>query len=175
MALTEIADLPVTKVTSGSNYGSYFITFGGVKYYQAAWAGPSGAKVFTDLPAAQLTEIANWNIANASSTENGQAGAAKAYLAGTASSSNVAAMVYNYAESSKPLSSAGPLPGEGAASSAVAGVESVTDFLSKLSSGALWLKVAEVAIGVILIAIGVAHVTGAQNVVSKAAGAALVA
>jgi hypothetical protein len=47
------------------------------------------------------------------------------------------------------------------------GVSGTADFLSRLAAPNTWLRVAEVALGLILIAVGVARLTGTQNAVSS--------
>jgi hypothetical protein len=45
----------------------------------------------------------------------------------------------------------------------------VPDFLSRLTSGALWIRVAEVAVGLLLIAVGIAELTKAVPLATKIA------
>jgi hypothetical protein len=51
-------------------------------------------------------------------------------------------------------------------------VSSTAGFLSELSSPNLWLRVAEVALGVVLIAVGLARLTHAGPIVEKIASTA---
>jgi hypothetical protein len=65
------------------------------------------------------------------------------------------------------------------AAAAVGGIKGAVtdtgDFLSRLTSAALWLRIAEVALGLILIAVGVAKLTNALPAATKVAkGAAKV-
>lgn len=55
----------------------------------------------------------------------------------------------------------------GKAASAATG--SITDFLSRLASGATWLRVAESVLGLVLIAIGLARITHAVPIATKVA------
>jgi hypothetical protein len=48
-------------------------------------------------------------------------------------------------------------------------IKSVTDFLSRLAEGNTWIRVAEVALGLMLIAVGVAKLTDAIPVATKIA------
>lgn len=43
----------------------------------------------------------------------------------------------------------------------------VDDFLHRLSEGNTWLRVGEVLLGIVLIAVGLARITGTQNTVSQ--------
>lgn len=47
------------------------------------------------------------------------------------------------------------------------GIQSVTDFLKGLTQQSLWVRVAKVAVGGVLVLIGLAHLTGADSVVRK--------
>jgi hypothetical protein len=65
--------------------------------------------------------------------------------------------------------------GAGAAESAAS---AVPDFLSRLTSANLWMRIGEAALGIILIAIGLARITHAvppATTIAKAAGAAALA
>jgi hypothetical protein len=57
----------------------------------------------------------------------------------------------------------------GNAAGTVTGTAGVTDFLSRLSSANTWERVAMVALGMLLIAIGVAHITHAVPIATKVA------
>jgi hypothetical protein len=61
------------------------------------------------------------------------------------------------------------------AANAVSAVESATtavpDFLSRLTSGALWVRVGEVLVGLLLIAVGVARLTDAVPIATTIAKA----
>lgn len=48
------------------------------------------------------------------------------------------------------------------------GLAAIGDFFGRLSEANTWLRVGEVLIGIILLGIGVARITGAQNIVSTA-------
>jgi hypothetical protein len=57
------------------------------------------------------------------------------------------------------------------------GINAIGDFFSRLASANLWERVGEVVLGLILIAVGVAHITHAVPIatkVAKTAGAAAV-
>jgi hypothetical protein len=63
------------------------------------------------------------------------------------------------------------------AAGTVTGTASVTDFLSRLTQANTWERVGMVALGMLLIAVGVAHITHAVPIatkVAKTAGAAAV-
>ena len=49
---------------------------------------------------------------------------------------------------------------------------STADFLSRLTSANTWLRVAEVLLGTLLIAVGIAKITNASELANKIAGAA---
>lgn len=71
---------------------------------------------------------------------------------------------------------AGNSPGSAAGGVATAigsatGLSGITGFLSQLGSANLWIRVGEVAIGLILIAIGVAQLTHVVPIATKIAGA----
>jgi hypothetical protein len=75
-------------------------------------------------------------------------------------------------------SGAAPIPGASAtgttpqgAAGAIAndtGITAVGDFFNQLKEGSLWLRIAEFAIGGILVAVALAHLTGVNNDVTKA-------
>lgn len=46
-------------------------------------------------------------------------------------------------------------------------IAGVTDFFGRLTEGNLWLRVGEVLLGIVLIGVGLARITGAQNAVSS--------
>lgn len=46
-------------------------------------------------------------------------------------------------------------------------IAGVTDFFGRLTQGNLWLRVSEVLLGIVLIGVGLARITGTQNVVSQ--------
>jgi hypothetical protein len=50
-------------------------------------------------------------------------------------------------------------------------LQAIGDFFSKLGQPNLWIRVGEVILGIALIGIGLAHLTGTDNLVSKAMGA----
>lgn len=62
-----------------------------------------------------------------------------------------------------------------AAASAAATATGTTGLVSRLEQGSTWVRVGEVLLGVLLIGIGLAHLTGAQNLISKAVKAAPIA
>lgn len=64
-----------------------------------------------------------------------------------------------------------PGPGEGQALSKLNPVSGVSDFLARLGQANTWVRVAEVALGVILIAVGVAKITHVVPIATKIAGA----
>lgn len=67
---------------------------------------------------------------------------------------------------------AGALGAAGAAAAPAnpsTGWASVTDFLSRLTQASTWLRVAEVGIGIVLLAIGIARVTRSVPVATKIA------
>jgi hypothetical protein len=47
-------------------------------------------------------------------------------------------------------------------------IAGVTDFFGRLTEGNLWLRVGEVLLGIVLIGVGLARITGTQNIVSSA-------
>lgn len=47
------------------------------------------------------------------------------------------------------------------------GVAAIGDFFSRLTEANTWLRVGEVVLGIILLGIGVARITGAQNAISS--------
>lgn len=53
----------------------------------------------------------------------------------------------------------------------LSGLAAIGDFFNKLSDANTWLRVFEVGLGIVLIAVGVAHMTGIPNVVASAVGA----
>lgn len=59
----------------------------------------------------------------------------------------------------------------GQAQQAVGGTAGITDFLGRLTQAATWLRVAEVALGLVLIAVGLARITHAVPIATKIAGA----
>ena len=54
----------------------------------------------------------------------------------------------------------------------LSGIAAVGDFFSKLGQANTWIRVGEALLGIILIGIGLARITGAQNLISKAVKAA---
>lgn len=71
-----------------------------------------------------------------------------------------------------PAASAGTNTGAiGQVQQAVGGSAGIADFLSRLTQKNTWVRVAEVAIGIILIAVGVARMTHAVPIATKIAGA----
>jgi hypothetical protein len=56
-----------------------------------------------------------------------------------------------------------------AAADSVPGVASVGDFLHRLTEGSTWIRVGEVLLGLVLIAIGVARITHAVPIATKIA------
>ena len=51
--------------------------------------------------------------------------------------------------------------------SPLTGLNAIGDFFNKLGEANTWIRVGEVLLGVVLIAVGVARITGAQNVISQ--------
>lgn len=60
------------------------------------------------------------------------------------------------------------IPGVSTIMSVDSGINAVGDFFGKLSEGNLWLRIAEAALGIMLIAVALAKITGADNVVVSA-------
>jgi hypothetical protein len=51
-------------------------------------------------------------------------------------------------------------------STGLTGLAAIGDFFSRLGQANTWIRVGEVLLGLILIGVGIAHLTGAQNAVS---------
>ncbi|HEY1618003.1 MAG TPA: hypothetical protein VGG25_10320 [Streptosporangiaceae bacterium] len=66
----------------------------------------------------------------------------------------------------------GKIPGAGGL---LSGLAAIGGFFDKLGEGNTWIRVAQVLLGVALIGIGVARLTHASNLVSRAAGVAAAA
>jgi hypothetical protein len=49
------------------------------------------------------------------------------------------------------------------------GINAVGDFFNQLKEGNLWLRIAEAALGIVLVAVALAKLTGADNYISGAA------
>lgn len=49
----------------------------------------------------------------------------------------------------------------------LSGLKAIGDFFSRLTQANTWIRVGEVLLGVILLAVGMARITGAQNIVSS--------
>lgn len=62
--------------------------------------------------------------------------------------------------------------GQSPAHAADQGVKSVTGLISEITNPDLWVRVAEVALGLVLLAVGLARLTGIDNKLAKAAGTA---
>jgi hypothetical protein len=53
-------------------------------------------------------------------------------------------------------------------SNAVPGLSQIGTFFSDLGQASTWIRVGEVILGIILLGVGIAHITKADNVISKA-------
>jgi len=49
----------------------------------------------------------------------------------------------------------------------LSGLAAIGDFFSRLTQPATWIRIAEVALGLVLIAVGIARATGSQNQLSQ--------
>ena len=49
----------------------------------------------------------------------------------------------------------------------LSGLAAIGDFFSRLTRAATWMRIAEVALGLVLIAVGIARATGTQNQLSQ--------
>lgn len=103
------------------------------------------------LQVAELTETVYATQAEAQAAINSHGGA-KAYNAATAAGG---------------LGSGAIGPAGNAAQTVYSGVNAVGDFFNKLSEGNTWLRIAEAILGIALIGIALAKLTGADNVVAK--------
>lgn len=57
--------------------------------------------------------------------------------------------------------------------SAFSGINAVGDFANKLTQGNTWLRIAEGLLGIVLIGVALAKLTGVDNAVNKAVGTAV--
>jgi len=81
----------------------------------------------------------------------------------------------------KGISNVGTLVGSGVPNAAAKAAESlpkvsnpltaIADFFGALSQANTWIRVAEVVLGVVLLGVGLAHLTGTSNAISKVVGA----
>jgi hypothetical protein len=140
-------------------------------YYQQLFAAHWGA--------AAGTAYASWNAKNPANDAytNAQSFMVMVTTQGIA---RAIATVGTFVGSSLPNAAAGALANTSAVKGAGA-VESaltaVPDFLSRLTSANLWERIGEVVIGLILICVGVAHITHAVPIathIAKSVGAAAV-
>ena len=112
----------------------------------------SGAvqSLFQDIQAA-VGAGAGWHKLNIPATDNGtQAAAAarKEFPAGTAPTTSVKTQASN--EGSQVLTGS---------ATGLSGLNAIGSFFSALTEGATWIRVAEGLLGIILIAVGVSHMT----------------
>jgi hypothetical protein len=70
----------------------------------------------------------------------------------------------------KGLKSLLPAKGEVGHAAITNPLQAIGDFFAKLSDPHLWIRVGEVVLGVILLAVGAARITHTENIVSKAVG-----
>jgi hypothetical protein len=50
-------------------------------------------------------------------------------------------------------------------------LQAIGDFFAKLGQPNLWIRIGEALLGIVLIGVGLAHLTGVDNVINKAVGA----
>lgn len=140
------------------------VTAGTENYYQGIFTQYWGA--------AAGTAYASWNAKNPSQSADANAhtfmamvlaqGLAKAIQSvGTFVGSSLPSAITNAASNTTAVK------GAGAVESALT---AIPDFLSRLTSANLWERIGEVVLGLILVAVGVAHITHAVPIATKIAG-----
>jgi hypothetical protein len=104
---------------------------------------------------------AGWHQLPIPSTDTGVQAAAEArrlYPTGTAPTTSVQTQVSNEVSQEATGSATG-----------LAGLSQIGEFFSALGDKNLWVRVAKVVIGGVLVLVGLAHMTGASNAVASAA------
>lgn len=158
--------------------GTQWVLIDGTKYYPFGTSGygnPSPA--FSQWPTSALDTIAQWEITAKKSDPNKWSDFSMTVARNWLSKHDqtdgvgVASQYATYAANGggSPAPTVGTLPGEGTATNAIG---STVDFLKLLTSANLWLRVAEVALGVVLIGVAIVKIgaPGAKFVKSTPIG-----
>jgi hypothetical protein len=141
-------------------------------YYQQLFTAHWGA--------AAGTAYASWNAKNPANSAYDNAQAFMVMVATQGLAKGIAA-VGTFVGSSLPNAAAGALAGTTLVKGTGAlenSLTAVADFISRLTSANLWERIGEVVIGLILVAVGVAHITHAVPIathIAKSVGVAALA